>query len=137
MERTLAIIKPDAVSKGYVGKIITRIEEEGFVIKAMKMLKLSKQEAEAFYHVHREKPFFEELTRFMSSGPVVVMVLEGEGAIKRWRDVMGATDPAKAAEGTLRRLYGSNITMNAVHGSDAPETADFEIKFFFSGMELL
>ncbi len=137
MERTLAIIKPDAVSKGYVGKIITRIEEEGFVIRAMKMLKLSKHEAEAFYHVHREKPFFEELTRFMSSGPVVVMVLEGEGAIKRWRDVMGATDPAKAAEGTLRRLYGSNITMNAVHGSDAPDTADFEIKFFFSGMELL
>ncbi len=137
MERTLAIIKPDAVSKGYVGRIVSRIEEEGFVIRAMKMLRLSKQEAEAFYYVHREKPFFEELTRFMSSGPVVVMVLEGEGAIKRWREVMGATDPAKAAEGTLRRLYGSNITMNAVHGSDAPETADFEIKFFFSGMELL
>ncbi len=137
MERTLAIIKPDAVSSGVIGEIIHRAEEEGFTIRALKLTKLTKAQAEAFYSVHKGKPFFERLTKFMASGPVVVMVLEGEDAIKRWREIIGSTDPQEAAEGTIRRKFGTNVTMNAVHGSDSKDTAEFEIKFFFSEMELL
>ena len=136
MERTLAIIKPDAVRRRIAGKILDRIESAGLQIRAMRMVRLSRSEAEGFYAVHRERPFFTGLTEFMSSGPVVVMVLEAPGAIQRWRDLMGATDPAKAAEGSLRREFGSNIEQNATHGSDAPETAAFEIEYFFRGVEL-
>ncbi len=135
MERTLAIIKPEVVERGEVGKIITRIEEEKLRITAMKMLRLTKAQAEGFYHVHRGKFFFDELTTYMSSGPVVVMVLEGENAIRRWRQLMGATDPAKAEEGTIRREFGTDIQQNAVHGSDSEESAAFEIGYFFAGME--
>src|SRR6185436_20575764 len=135
-ERTLAIIKPDAVERRLAGKIIQRIEEEGFQIRAMRRVSLSKAEAEGFYAVHRERPFFGSLTEFMSSGPAVVMVLEGEDAIRRWRDVMGATDPAKAAPGTLRKEMAANIEKNVVHGSDAPETAASEIAYFFPGIDL-
>lgn len=131
LEKTLAIIKPDAVRKRVIGKIIQRIEDEGFEIKGMRMVHLTKEEAKAFYYVHRGKPFYESLTDFMSSGPVVVLLLEGENAIRRWREVMGATDPAQAKPGTLRRLYGFSVERNAVHGSDAPETAEYEINFFF------
>ncbi len=135
MERTLAIIKPEVVERGDVGKIITRIEEENFKIAAMKMLRLTKAQAEGFYHVHRGKFFFDELTTYMSSGPVVVMVLEGENAIRRWRQIMGATDPAKAEEGSIRKEFGTDIQRNAVHGSDSQESAAFEIGYFFAGME--
>jgi len=137
MERTFAIIKPDAVEKRCAGKILTRIEEEGFRVVAMRMARLTRKEAEGFYAVHRERPFFGDLTAFMSSGPAVVMVLEADDAIRRWRDVMGVTDPAKAADGTLRKLYGTNIERNATHGSDAPETAADEIRYFFGAVELL
>lgn len=137
MEQTFAIIKPDAFAAGYAGKIISRIYAEGFKIVGLKKLYLSKVEAEGFYFVHRERPFFGELTDFMSSGPCVVMVLEAEGAIKKWRDLMGATNPADAAEGTLRKEFGASIGENATHGSDAPETAAFEIPYFFCGLELL
>lgn len=137
MERTFAIIKPDAFKAGNAGKIIARIYEEGFTIVGLKKLFLSKVEAGGFYAVHQDKPFFKELTDFMSSGPCVVMVLEAEGAIKKWRDLMGATNPEEAAEGTLRRLYGTFIGENATHGSDAPDTAAFEMSYFFSGLELL
>jgi nucleoside-diphosphate kinase len=137
MERTFAIIKPDAFKAGHAGKILARIYAEGFKVAGLKKLYLSKVEAEGFYAVHRERPFFGELTDFMSSGPCVVMVLEAEGAIKKWRDLMGATDPAKAAEGTLRKEFGIFVGENATHGSDAPETAAFEIGYFFSGLELL
>lgn len=137
MERTFAIIKPDAFGAGNAGKIIGRIYEEGFAIKGLKKLYLSKKEAEGFYYVHKGKPFFEELTDFMSSGPCVVMVLEAENCIKKWRDLMGATDPEKAEEGTLRKEFGTFVGENATHGSDAPETAAFEIGYFFSGLELL
>ena len=137
MERTFAIIKPDAFAAGNAGKIIARIYEEGFRVVGLKKLYLSKVEAEGFYHVHRERPFFDELTDFMSSGPCIVMVLEAEGAIKKWRDLMGATNPAEAAEGSLRKEFGSSVGENATHGSDAPETAAFEIGYFFSGLELL
>jgi len=137
MERTLAIIKPDAVERKLAGQIIQRIEEAGFRVAAMRLVTLSKAEAEGFYAVHRERPFFPHLTAFMSSGPVVVMVLEADGAIKRWRDLMGATDPAKAAPGTLRAAFGSGIERNATHGSDAPETAAFEIGYFFPGVDLV
>lgn len=137
MERTFAIIKPDAFAAGNGGKIIARIYEEGFTVRGIKKLYLSKIEAENFYHVHRGKPFFDELTDFMSSGPCVVMVLEAEGAIAKWRTLMGATDPKKAEEGTLRRQFGTFVGENATHGSDAPETAAFEIGYFFSGLELL
>lgn len=130
-EKTLAIIKPDAVKKRVVGKIIQRIEDEGFEILGLKMLHLSKGEAKKFYHVHKDKPFYESLTDFMSSGPVVVLLLEKENAIKHWREVMGATDPAQARPGTLRRQFGFSVERNAVHGSDAPETAEYEIGFFF------
>ncbi len=137
MERTFAIIKPDAFAAGHAGKILARIYAEGFKVVGLKKLYMSKVEAEGFYYVHRERPFFGELTDFMSQGPCVVMVLEAEGAIKKWRDLMGATDPAKADEGTLRKEFGTSIGNNATHGSDAPETAAFEIPYFFSGLELL
>jgi nucleoside-diphosphate kinase len=137
MERTFAIIKPDAVGRQVAGQIIDRVERAGFRIRAMRMAHLTKKEAEGFYAVHREKPFFAGLTDFMSSGPVVLMVLEAPDAIRKWRDLMGATDPARAPEGSLRRLYGTSIGSNATHGSDAPETAAFEIGYFFRGMELV
>ena len=137
MEQTFAIIKPNAFNAGNAGKIIARIYAEGFRIVGMKKLYLSKREAEGFYYVHKERPFFGELTDFMSSGPCIVMVLAAEGAIKKWRDLMGATNPANAAEGTLRREFGDSLEANASHGSDAPETAAFEIGYFFSGLELL
>ena len=136
MERTFAIIKPDAVKKGYAGRILARIEEAGFRVCALRMLHMSKKEAEGFYHVHRERPFFGGLTDFMSSGPCIVMCLEAADAIRKWRDLMGATDPAKAAGGTLRKEFGASIDNNATHGSDAPETAAFELGYFFRGMEL-
>ena len=137
MERTFAIIKPDAFGAGNAGKILARIYQEGFKVVGLKKLYLSKIEAEGFYHVHRERPFFDELTNFMSSGPCLVMVLEAEQAIKKWRDLMGATDPAEAADGTLRKEFGTFVGENATHGSDAPDTASFEIAYFFSGLELL
>ena len=134
VERTLSIIKPDAVSGGFIGNIIQRLEQEKFRIVAMKMVRLSLPEAEGFYAVHRQRPFFSSLTRFMTEDRVVVMVLEGEDAIRRLREVMGATNPAQAAEGTLRKLYGSSIERNVIHGSDAPETARFEIGYFFNAL---
>ncbi len=137
IERTLAIIKPDAVSRGLTGEILARIHKAGFRIVAVKSLRLTKAEAEGFYAVHKARPFFADLTAFMSSGKVVVMVLEAEAAIARWRDTMGATDPAKAAPGTIRREFGSSIQNNCTHGSDAAATAAFEISFFFSGRALL
>jgi nucleoside-diphosphate kinase len=136
LQRTLSIIKPDAAAKGVAGRIVSRIEAEGLKILAMKRLRLTKAQAEGFYAVHRGKPFFGSVTDFMSSGPVVAMVLEGEEAIQRWRDLMGVTDPAKAAPGTLRAEFGADIEKNAVHGSDAPETAAFETAYFFSGLEM-
>jgi nucleoside-diphosphate kinase len=136
MERTLAIIKPDAVAAKHAGRIVARIEEAGFQIRAMRMLHLSQREAEGFYAVHRERPFFPSLTRFMSSGPVVVLALEADDAIKKWRTLMGATDPGKADAGTLRKEFGRSIENNATHGSDAPDTAAFELGYFFPGMEL-
>lgn len=131
MEQTLAIIKPDAVKKKIIGKIIQRIEDEGFRIREMKLMRLTKQAAEGFYAVHKNKPFFSSLTEFMSSGEIVVMVLERERAIAHWREVMGATDPALAKPGTIRHSYGFSIERNAVHGSDSPETAEWEINYFF------
>jgi nucleoside-diphosphate kinase len=136
MQRTFAIIKPDAVRKQMAGRILARIEQEGFTVRAMRMIHMSKAEAEGFYAVHRERPFFGGLTDFMSSGPCIVMCLEAPEAIKQWRDLMGATDPAKAADGTLRKEFGASIDNNATHGSDAPETAAFELGYFFRGMEL-
>jgi nucleoside-diphosphate kinase len=137
MEQTFAIIKPDAVGRQLTGQILDRAEKAGFRIRAMRLVRLTKKEAEGFYAVHRGKPFFDGLTDFMSSGPAVVMVLEAPDAIRKWREVMGATDPAKAAPGTLRKEFGTNIGSNATHGSDAPETAAFEIGYFFRGMELI
>jgi nucleoside-diphosphate kinase len=137
MERTLAIVKPDAVDKRVAGRILSRIEEEGFRIVALRSMRLTRAEAEGFYAVHRERPFFAALTAFMSSGPCVVMVLEGERAIARWRETMGPTDPAKAPAGTIRRLFGTDIERNACHGSDAVETARAEIAYFFGGIELV
>lgn len=136
VQRTLAIVKPDGVEKGVVGHVVSRIEKEGFRIVAMRRQTLSRAEAEGFYAVHRERPFFTSLVSFMTSGPVVLMCLEREDAIAKWREVMGATDPAKAADGTLRKEVGTNIERNATHGSDAPETAAFEIGWFFRGSEL-
>jgi len=136
MERTFAIIKPNAFADNNSGKIIDRILQEGFRIIGLKKLFLSQAEAEGFYHVHRERPFFGELTEFMASGPCIVMVLEAENAIQKWRDLMGATNPAQAAPGTLRKEFGKSLGENATHGSDAPETAAFEIGYFFSGLEL-
>ena len=135
-ERTLAIIKPDAVKKHAIGDIISRYEGAGLIPLAIKMMSLSKLEAEGFYAVHRERPFFGSLTSFMASGPIVVLVLAGDNAIKKHRDLMGATDPAKADPGTIRAAYGTNIEYNAVHGSDSPETARFEVGYFFPEMEL-
>src|SRR6266480_3722775 len=137
MERTLAIIKPDAVARRLAGRIIQRIEDSGFQIRAMRRVHLSKPEAEGFYAVHRQRPFFDSLTAFMSSGPAIVMVLEAADAIKKWRTLMGATDPAKADAGTLRREFAQSIERNATHGSDAAETAAVEIAYFFPGIELV
>jgi nucleoside-diphosphate kinase len=137
METTFAIIKPDAVERRLAGNILARIEEAGFTVRAMRLQHLSQKEAEGFYAVHRERPFFGELTTFMSSGPCVLLALSADGAIRKWRDTMGPTDPAKAEPGTLRRDFGESIGRNATHGSDAPETAAFELSYFFRGMELV
>lgn len=136
-QKTLAIIKPDAVSRKLTGKIVERIEREGFRIAAMKMAQLTKAQAEGFYAVHRERPFFAPLTEFMSSGPCVLMILEADNAIAKWREVMGATDPKKAAPGTIRNQFGTEIQLNCTHGSDAPETAEFETKYFFNALEIV
>ena len=136
MQRTLAIIKPDAVDRHLVGTIIDRIEASALTIVAMQLTRVSKAEAEGFYAVHREKPFFDSLTDFMASGPIVVLVLEAPDAIERWRRLMGATDPAKAERDTLRREYGTSIERNATHGSDASDTAAFEVGYFFRSLEL-
>ncbi|MEK6710211.1 MAG: nucleoside-diphosphate kinase [Nitrospinota bacterium] len=136
MERTFAMIKPDAVERGLAGKILSRIEAEGFRVLGMRLVRMSKAQAEGFYAVHRERPFFQGLTAYMSSGRTVVLALEREGAIQRWRDVMGATDPAKAAPGTIRKEFGESIERNATHGSDAPETAAFELGYWFPGVSL-
>jgi nucleoside-diphosphate kinase len=135
MERTLGIVKPDAVSKNLVGPVLAKANEAGLRIVAIKMLRLSKTVAEGFYYVHRERPFFNDLTNFMSEGPIVVVVFEGKGAIAKWRQTMGATNPAEAEAGTLRSLYGENVERNAVHGSDATDTAAFEIGYFFSELD--
>ena len=137
MEKTLALIKPDATAGRHAGAIIQRIEKAGFTIRAMKMMHLSQAQAEGFYAVHRQRPFFGSLTEFMSSGPIVALVLEAPDAIRKWRTVMGATDPAKAEPGTIRKDFASSIERNATHGSDAPETAAFELGYFFSGAELM
>jgi nucleoside-diphosphate kinase len=137
IERTFAIIKPDAMGRGQQGEILARIQKAGFKIVAIKTLRLNREEAGGFYAVHRERPFFGELTEFMSSGKIIAMVLEADGAIVKWRDTMGATDPKKAAPGTIRHDFGTSIGNNCTHGSDAPETAAFEIGYFFSGMELI
>jgi len=135
IEETLAIIKPDGVARNLTGEIIRRIESHGLTIKALKMIHLSKRQAEGFYAVHRERPFFDSLTTFMSEGPVVLMILSGEGAISTWRDLMGATDPAKAASGTIRNEFGISIERNTTHGSDGQDTAAFETAYFFSRIE--
>jgi nucleoside-diphosphate kinase len=136
MERTLSIVKPDAVAKNQVGAILAMLEGAGLRIAAARFLRLSKSDAERFYAVHRERPFFQSLTTFMSEGPVLVMALEGPNAIAKNREVMGATDPAKATAGTIRKAFGTNVERNAVHGSDAPETAKQEIAFFFADLEI-
>ncbi|OGL64529.1 MAG: nucleoside-diphosphate kinase [Candidatus Tectomicrobia bacterium RIFCSPLOWO2_12_FULL_69_37] len=136
MERTFAMIKPDAVERGLAGKILSRIEGEGFRVVAMRLVKMTKAQAEGFYAVHCERPFFGPLTAYMSSGRTIVLALERESAIKHWRDVMGATDPAKAAPGTLRKEFGESIERNATHGSDAPGTAAFELGYWFPGVSL-
>ena len=136
MERTLSIVKPDGVEKRLIGEVIKRFEDNGLKVIGLKMVAMSKREAEGFYAVHRGKSFFESLTTFMSSGPAVVMVLEGDNAIERVRNLMGATDPQEAAKGTLRRQFGSNIERNVVHGSDGPDTAEFEMGYFFHALEI-
>ena len=136
-ERTFSIVKPDAVAAGHIGDILARLQKEGFRIVALKMVHLTLAQAEGFYAVHRERPFFASLTKFMTEGPIVPMVLERDNAIAHLRDVMGATDPAKAADGTIRKLYGGSIERNAVHGSDGPETARFEIGYFFDALEIM
>jgi nucleoside-diphosphate kinase len=135
-ERTLAIIKPDAVARGAAGQILARIEQAGFTVLAIKMIRMTEADAAGFYAVHRERPFFRSLCTFMTQGPSIPMVLEGDNGIQRWRDLMGATDPAKAAAGTIRKEFASSIEANAVHGSDAPATAAFEISYFFSSLEI-
>ncbi len=137
MALTFAIIKPDAVEARLTGRILARIEQEGFTVRGMRLQHLTKREAEGFYAVHSARPFFGSLTDFMSSGPCVLLALEAEGAIAKWRTLMGATDPAKAEAGTLRKEFGQSIDKNATHGSDAPETAAFELGYFFRGLELL
>ena len=134
-ERTLAIIKPDAVGRHLVGAIIQRYEQAGLIPLGMKLMRLTKDHAEGFYYVHKQRPFFDSLCSFMSSGPIVVLALAGENAIQRHRDLMGATDPAKAAEGTIRKAFGTHIEHNAVHGSDSPESAQYELGYFFSALE--
>jgi nucleoside-diphosphate kinase len=136
MQRTFALIKPDAVAAGHQSAILTRIQAEGLRLVAFKTLRLSMAQAEGFYAVHKERPFFRDLVTFMTEGPVVAMVLEGENAVQRWRDLMGPTDAAKAEKSTLRGQFGSNIERNATHGSDATDTAAYEMGFFFSGLEL-
>lgn len=136
MEKTFAIIKPDAVALGHTGGILSVILENGFRIKAMRQATLTRAQAEGFYAVHKERPFFQGLVTFMTEGPVVLLCLEREDAIKKWREVMGATNPEKADEGTIRKRFGTNIERNATHGSDAPETAAFELSWFFAGWEL-
>lgn len=136
IERTLAIIKPDAVAAGHAGEILSMIERAGFRILALRMVRLTRREAEGFYAVHRGKPFFDSLCRFMSEGPAIVLALEDEGAIQKWRDLMGPTNPADASAGTVRARFGTNIERNAVHGSDAAATAAFELGYFFRGVEL-
>jgi len=136
-ERTLAIIKPDAVERRLAGRILQRIEDKGFQIRAMRLIRMSTRDAEGFYAVHRERPFFKSLTEFMSSGPAIAMVLEAPDAIKQWRTLMGATDPAKSDAGTLRKDFAQSIERNATHGSDAPDTAAYEIGYFFAGIELV
>ena len=136
MQRTLAIIKPDAVARQHVGAIVQRIEGNGLEILGMRLVRLTRAEAEGFYAVHRDKPFFDSLTTFMSSGPAVVLAIQAPDAITRWRQLMGATDPDKAERGTLRREFGASIERNATHGSDAPETAAYELGYFFRGVEL-
>ncbi|MBE0569589.1 MAG: nucleoside-diphosphate kinase [Deltaproteobacteria bacterium] len=136
-QRTLSIVKPDGVRKGVVGDVVRRFETAGIRIAAMRMLRLTRAEAEGFYAVHRERPFFGSLTEFMSSGPIVVMVLEGENVIARNRELMGATDPKKAAKGTIRAELAGNVEQNIVHGSDAPETAETEIAYFFSSLDIV
>ena len=135
-QRTLAIIKPDAIGKGVAGQIIARVENAGFKILAAKMIHMSQAEAAGFYAVHRARPFFQSLCDFMTQGPCLPMVLEGENAIQRWRELMGATDPVKAAAGTIRKDFAASIEANAIHGSDAAETAAFEIGYFFAGIDL-
>ena len=137
LKRTFAIIKPDAIANRHLGAILSIVEKNGFRIVALKKIRLSKRAAEAFYEIHKERPFFAGLIEFMTEGPVAVMVLEREDAVTKWRDIMGATDPAKAAEGTIRKRFAENIERNCVHGSDGPETAAQEIPFFFSRAELL
>ena len=137
MERTFTILKPDTVAAGNVGAVLAVLEKEGFKIRAMKMLRLSKAEAEGFYYVHKERPFFASLVKFMTEGPIVIMVLEADNAIERLRMVMGATNPAKADAGTIRTQFGTNIERNAIHGSDGPDTAAFEISYFFSQLEIV
>lgn len=137
MERTLSIIKPDGVKKNIIGEVISRFEKNGLKIAALKKIILSKDEAKGFYIVHKERPFYESLTDFMSEGPIVVMVIEGENAISKVRDIMGATNPANAAHGTIRRDFSENIERNVVHGSDSPESAAFEIPYFFSALEII
>jgi nucleoside-diphosphate kinase len=135
--RTFAMIKPDAVQSGHAGKILAHIQDAGFRVIGMKLTQISMQQAQKFYEVHHERPFYGELTEFMSSGPSVVLALEAEGAVQKWRDTIGATDPAQADEGTIRKLYAENKGRNAVHGSDSDENAAIEIAFFFSGTELV
>lgn len=137
IEKTLVIIKPDAVKKNLIGEIISRFEKNGLRIAALKKIKMTKEQAKGFYIVHKERPFYESLTDFMSEGPIVVMVLEGEDAIQRVRKIMGATNPAQAEEGTIRKDFGENIERNAVHGSDSLESAAYEIPYFFSTLEIL
>ena len=136
VERTLAIIKPDAMGRHQSGAILQRYEQAGLIPVAMRLLRLTKAQAEGFYYVHKQRPFFDSLCSFMSSGPILVLALEGEDAVKRHRDLMGATDPAKAAEGTLRKIFGTHIEHNAVHGSDSPDTAKFELAYFFNALEM-
>ena len=134
---TLGIVKPDAVSKKYLGSIIQKLEAGGLSVVALRMIHMSRTQAEGFYYVHQERPFFGSLTGFMSEGPSAVMALRGENAIARWREIMGATNPGEAGEGTLRKLFGESIERNAVHGSDSPESASFEIGYFFAALELI
>ncbi len=137
MERTLSIIKPDGISRGLAGEVIRRFEKNGIKVAAMKMIRMTKAQAQGFYNVHRERPFFDSVTDFMSSGPCVVLVLEGDDVIKRNRELMGATNPKDAAEGTIRKDFATDVEKNVVHGSDAPETAAFEIGYFFNKLEIV